>query len=107
LPSGPSLSFTRKRISAAHQWFEKWEAEMPHTETRIRHHPSRERLLGFALKASATAMAALITWQRAVSRRWAIADLPPEQLKDIGHAEPPAPVLEVKAGLITTLKSLR
>jgi len=80
---------------------------MPHTETRVRPHLSRARLFGFVLKATATAVAALKTWQRAILRRRAIADLPPEQLKDIGHAEPPAPVLEVKAGLITTLKSLR
>jgi hypothetical protein len=80
---------------------------MPHTETRIRLHVSRVRLSGLMLKTAATAAAALKTWQRIISRRRAIADLPPEQLEDIGHAAPPAPVLEVKAGLITILKSLR
>jgi hypothetical protein len=80
---------------------------MPHTETRIRLHVSRARLSGYALKTAATAVVILKTWQRAILRRRAIADLPPEQLEDIGHAGPPAPVLEVKAGLITILKSLR
>jgi hypothetical protein len=85
----------------------KMGAEMPHMETRVRHHSLRVRLLGFVLKTTATAIAALKNWQRTVSRRRAIADLPPEQLRDIGHAETPAPVLEVKAGLITTLISMR
>jgi hypothetical protein len=65
------------------------------------------RLLGFVLKTTATAIAALKIWQRAVSRRRAIADLTPDQLRDVGHAETPAPVLEVKAGLITNLISMR
>jgi hypothetical protein len=72
---------------------------MPHTETRVRHHLSRARLIRFVLKTTATAMK---TWQGTISRRRAIADLPTEQLEDIGHPEAPAPVLEVKAGLITT-----
>jgi hypothetical protein len=114
-PHGAPMAIAQRSIAmvhaqasiAAHQVFEKWEAEMPHTETRVHRDPSRSRLFGFAVKATATAIAALTTWQRAVSRRRAIADLPPEQLEDIGHAQPPAPVLEVKAGLITILKSLR
>ena len=56
---------------------------------------------------TAAAIAALKTWQRTVSRRRAIADLPSDRLKDIGHAKAPAPVLEVKAGLITNLMSVR
>jgi len=79
---------------------------MPHTETRVRRQLSRA-LSVFALQTTATAIAALKSWQRTISRRRAIADLPPDRLHDIGHAEPPAPVLEVKAGLITILKSLR
>lgn len=80
---------------------------MPHTETRVRRHPSTSRLFGFAVNATETAIAAFTTWQRAVSRCRKIADLTPDRLRDIGHAEPPAPMLEVKAGLITTLESLR
>ncbi|MEZ2130749.1 MULTISPECIES: DUF1127 domain-containing protein [unclassified Sinorhizobium] len=80
---------------------------MPHTETCPRHHSSRVHLLGFVLKTTATAIAALKVWQRTISRRRAIADLSPDQLRDIGHAEAPMPVLEVKAGLITNLMSMR
>jgi hypothetical protein len=80
---------------------------MARTETRVGRHSSRVRLLGLVLKTTATAIAALKTWQRTVSRRRTIADLSPNQLRDIGHAEAPAPVLEVKAGLITNLISMR
>ncbi len=76
---------------------------MPRAETRV-DHSSRARQLGFVLK---TTVAALRTWRLTVSRRRAIADLPPELLKDIGHAETPAPVLGVKPGLVTNLMSMR
>jgi uncharacterized protein YjiS (DUF1127 family) len=68
---------------------------------------SRVPLLGPALKTTAATIATLRTWRRTVSRRRAIADLTPEQLRDIGRAEAPMPVLEVKAGLITNLMSMR
>jgi hypothetical protein len=76
---------------------------MPRPETRVVH-SSTVRLLGLVLKTTATAVE---TWQRTVSRRRAIANLTADQLRDIGHAEAPAPVLEVKAGLITNLISMR
>jgi hypothetical protein len=79
------------------------EAEMAHTQNRV----NRHRLLGLVLKTTATAIAALKIWQRTVSRRRAIAGLTPDRLRDIGHAEPPAPVLEVKAGLVTNLIAMR
>lgn len=75
---------------------------MPRAETRV-DHLQRERRPGFVKAANV----ALNAWQLAVSRRWAVADLPPEQLRDIGHVEAPAPVLEVKAGLVTNLMSMR
>ncbi|CAH2404516.1 hypothetical protein MES4922_360138 [Mesorhizobium ventifaucium] len=59
------------------------------------------------LKTTATAIAALKTWQRTVSRRRAIAEMTPDRLRDIGDAEAPAPVLEIKAGLVTNLISMR
>jgi hypothetical protein len=65
------------------------------------------RLLGFVLKITAAAIGALKGWQRTISRRRAIANLPLERLRDIGHVEAPAPVLEVNAGLITILMSMR
>ncbi len=80
---------------------------MPHTEALVRRHRQRVRPPGFVLKTAATAISALKTWQRTASSRRAIADLPPERLRDIGHAEPPVPVLEVKAGLVATLMSMR
>jgi hypothetical protein len=76
---------------------------MPRAETRV-DHSSRVRLLGFVLKATNVALKA---WQLAAARRRAIADLPLDQLRDIGHAEAPAPVLEVKPGLVTNLMSMR
>lgn len=54
-----------------------------------------------------TTLAALRAWYLTVSRRRAIADLSPDQLRDIGHPEAPKAVLEVKAGLITYLMSMR
>ena len=88
------------RENCANGW--KWEAEMPRAETRV-DHLQRERRPGFVKAANVT----LNAWQLTVSRRWAVADLPPEQLRDIGHVEAPAPVLEVKAGLVTNLMSMR
>jgi uncharacterized protein YjiS (DUF1127 family) len=79
---------------------------MRRPETRV-DHSSTVRLLGLVLKTTATAVAALETWQRTVSRRRAIANLTADQLRDIGHAEASTPVLEVKAGLITNLISAR
>ncbi|RWM89107.1 MAG: hypothetical protein EOR84_25020 [Mesorhizobium sp.] len=76
---------------------------MAHTQTRV----DRHRLLGLVLKTTATAITALKTWQRTVSRRRAIAEMTPDRLRDIGHSEAPAPVLEVKAGLVTNLISMR
>ena len=80
---------------------------MPHTETYYRHQSSRVSPLEWVPNTTAAAIAALKAWRGAVSRRRAIADLPPERLRDIGFVEAPKPVLEVKAGLITTLMSMR
>ena len=80
---------------------------MAYRETRAGRHSPTARLLGLVLRTTATAIAARKAWQRTVSRRLATANLTPDQLRDIGHAETPAPVLEVKAGLITNLISAR
>jgi uncharacterized protein YjiS (DUF1127 family) len=80
---------------------------MPHAETYLRQQSSNANPLGFVLKAAAATIAALDTWQRTISTRRAIADLPSERLADIGHAEAPRPAVEVKAGLITNLMSMR
>ncbi|MBB4504697.1 uncharacterized protein YjiS (DUF1127 family) [Rhizobium leguminosarum] len=52
-------------------------------------------------------VAALRKWQRSVARRKALADLTPDQLRDIGHPPANRPVLEIKAGLMTKLMSMR
>lgn len=79
---------------------------MAHMQTSV-DLASTVRLFGPVLKTTAGAIATLKTWRRTVSRRRAIADLTPDQLRDIGRAEVPMPVLEVKAGLITNLMSMR
>jgi uncharacterized protein YjiS (DUF1127 family) len=80
---------------------------MAHTETRAENRASNRRLLGMASKGMATMVAALAAWQRTVARRRAIADLTPDLLKDIGYSEAPRPTLNIKAGLITNLMSMR
>nr|WP_246724471.1 DUF1127 domain-containing protein [Rhizobium leguminosarum] len=66
-------------------------------------------------------VAALRKWQRSVARQKALADLTPDQLRDIGyprddighpgdgiaHPQVNRPVLEIKAGLMTELMSMR
>jgi len=78
---------------------------MPHTETCSR--PARARFPGSALKAMGAAFRAFRIWRRTVRRRRAIADLPPELLKDIGCSEGCLPAVEVKPGLITNLMSMK
>jgi uncharacterized protein YjiS (DUF1127 family) len=80
---------------------------MPHTETRSSRQSSRVRPRGFALKTTVAVFQILKTWQRTITRRRAIAHLSPEQLRDIGRSKVPAPVLEVKPGLITNLMSMK
>jgi len=80
---------------------------MAHTENRAGHHASTVRRPGPGLKPAAVAIAALKSWQRTASRRRSIQDLTPDRLRDIGQAEAPAPELEVKAGLIANLISMR
>ncbi|HTV70714.1 MAG TPA: DUF1127 domain-containing protein [Rhizobiaceae bacterium] len=67
---------------------------MPHPETGVVRHVS---------SVLNTMIATVEAWQR----RRAVADLTPHQLRDIGRAETPAPVLEVKPGLITNLMSMK
>lgn len=80
---------------------------MPGTKPRMRHYSSGANPLEFMLNAASIGMAAFRNWQRAASNRRAISDLPADRLRDIGQTEAPAPVIEVKAGLITTLMSMR
>ena len=50
---------------------------------------------------------ALSAWRRAAHTRKALAELSPDQLRDIGQAENARPVLTVKPGLMANLMSLR
>jgi uncharacterized protein YjiS (DUF1127 family) len=80
---------------------------MPHNETRSSRKLSRVRPPGFALKTTVAVIRVLITWQLTITRRRAIAHLSPEQLRDIGCSEVPAPVFEIKPCLITNLMSMK
>ena len=79
---------------------------MAHGEIRSDYRASK-LLLGYNLKSMGAIIAALRRRRRTATRRRAIADLAPEQLKDIGYAEAPRPLLEVEAGLITDLMEWR
>ncbi|RWK44042.1 DUF1127 domain-containing protein [Mesorhizobium sp.] len=80
---------------------------MADTQTRARHSASKRHSFGSSRKSVAIMIAAFRGWRRAVARRRALADLTPGQLNDIGHPEAHRPVLDIKAGLITNLMSLR
>jgi hypothetical protein len=54
-------------------------------------------------------IAAFETWRQSVANRKALAGLTVDELRDIGHpvADAPTPTLDIKAGLITNLISMR
>ncbi|WP_292320781.1 DUF1127 domain-containing protein [Mesorhizobium sp.] len=66
-------------------------------------------MLGAASKSAATAVAAFMAWRRTIAGCRALADLTPDQLRDIGCPEPFAPkfVVRVGVGLMTDLMSMR
>jgi hypothetical protein len=80
---------------------------MAHSETRYGRSASKRRLFGSGLKSVVRMIATFRGWRRTVARRRALADLTPDQLNDIGHPEVHRPVLNIKAGLITNLMSMR
>ncbi|NKK75700.1 DUF1127 domain-containing protein [Rhizobium leguminosarum bv. viciae] len=80
---------------------------MAHTETHAGISAPKGQLFGFRPNSVAIIVAALRKWQRSVARRKALADLTPDQLRDIGHPQANRPVLEIKAGLMTKLMSMR
>lgn len=82
---------------------------MAHTEAHAQTRASKHRRLGAASNSMAAVVAAFTAWRRAVAARRALADLTPDQLKDIGCLEPPAPkfVVRVGVGLMTDLMSMR
>jgi len=82
---------------------------MAHTETRICRNPRKDRFLGFLQESTATVIAAFRMWRRTAARHREIEGLTLDQLRDIGHPRigTPTPTLDVKAGLITNLMSMR
>jgi uncharacterized protein YjiS (DUF1127 family) len=80
---------------------------MANTQTRTGRSASKTHLFGSSRKSVATMIAASRGWRQTVARRRALADLTPDQLNDIGHPEAHRPVLNIKAGLITNLMSMR
>ncbi|MGR8961752.1 DUF1127 domain-containing protein [Rhizobium leguminosarum] len=80
---------------------------MAHTETHAGISAPKGQLFGFRSNSVAMIVAALRKWQRSVARRKALADMTPDQLRDIGHPRANRPVLEIKAGLMTKLMSMR
>lgn len=80
---------------------------MPHTETRAELRTSGTSAVGWLLESLARMMAALKARRRSVAIRRSLQDLTPEQLRDIGCPEPSLPKLDIKAGLITNLMSMR
>ncbi|MEK1889071.1 MAG: DUF1127 domain-containing protein [Phyllobacterium sp.] len=80
---------------------------MAHTHTQTGRSASKKHLFKFGLNGLAKAIAALADWRRTVATRSALADLSPDQLKDIGHPQANRAVLDIKAGLITNLMSMR
>ncbi|WP_027156039.1 hypothetical protein [Mesorhizobium sp. WSM2561] len=79
---------------------------MADTQTRAAR-TSKRHLFGPSLKGVAMVIAEFRGWRRTVARRRAQADLTPDQLNDIGHPAAHRPALDIKAGLITNLMSMR
>lgn len=80
---------------------------MTHTETHAGISASERQVFGSGPNSVATIAAALRAWRRAVVRRKALAELTPDQLRDIGYPQANRPVLEIKVGLMTKLMSMR
>ncbi|NKL32609.1 DUF1127 domain-containing protein [Rhizobium leguminosarum bv. viciae] len=87
---------------------------MAHTETHAGISAPKGELFRPRPNGVTIIVASLRKWQRSVARRKALADLTPDQLRDIGyprddigHPGVNRPVLEIKAGLMTKLMSMR
>ncbi|TKB19796.1 MAG: DUF1127 domain-containing protein [Mesorhizobium sp.] len=80
---------------------------MAHTEAHAETRASKSRLLDLASKSIATAVAAFTAWRRTIAGRRALADLTPDQLKDIGCSESDQRKFVVGASLWTDLMSMR
>ncbi|TIN18949.1 MAG: DUF1127 domain-containing protein [Mesorhizobium sp.] len=79
---------------------------MAHMEAQAKIH-RRNRLLGAASKRAETAIAVFRAWRRSVAGRRALADMTPDQLRDIGCPDLARPTYFIRVGLITHLMSMR
>ena len=82
---------------------------MAHTEAHAETRTSKHGLLGKASNGMAAAFAAFTAWRRTVAGRRALANLTPDQLKDIGCPEVLRPMcfVRVGVGLMADLMSMR
>ena len=80
---------------------------MAHTETHIGRAPTETRRWGTKLNIVATAIAAFRKRRQAIAARRVLTELTPEQLSDMGLPQANHPALDIKAGLITNLMSMR
>lgn len=69
----------------------------------------RHSTMGWLFRSLETLIGALAVWRQTVANRHAIAGLTTHELRDIGHplADSPSPTLEIKAGLMANLMSMR
>lgn len=80
---------------------------MAYAEIHSDYSATKERSLWFVLKSMAAAIADRRRKWRAAARYQAVADLTPDQLRDIGLPEAIRPVRDVEAVLITNLMAMR
>lgn len=80
---------------------------MANAEDRAERRTTRTSLFRSGLESIVSLIAAAKARRRTAVIRKSLRDLTPDQLRDIGCPEPPVPSLDVKAGLITNLTSMR
>lgn len=70
---------------------------------------ARHPKMGWLFRSLETLVGPLVVWRQTVANRHAIADLTTHELRDIGHplADAPSPTLEIRAGLMPNLMSMR
>ncbi|SFO52777.1 protein of unknown function [Mesorhizobium sp. NFR06] len=80
---------------------------MARTETHAKANAWKPWPLEAASQGMAMVVAAFTAWRTAAAGRRALADMTPDQLKDIGCPEPARPTLFLRVGLMTDLMSMR
>lgn len=80
---------------------------MPHMENLAGYRSSAANVFASVLEKVARAATAARLRRNAAATRRLLRNLTPEQLDDIGYPEPSLPRIEVRAGLIANLMSMR